>query len=102
MPNAFPKLAIPIIQAPMAGGPSTPELTAAVVNAGGYGFVAGGYLSGEELSASIAATRSLTRAPFGVNLFVPSDPGDRLEIAAYAETLQPVAERLKVALGDPR
>ena len=36
---------LPIIQAPMAGGPSTPALTAAVGRAGGLGFVAGGYLT---------------------------------------------------------
>ena len=34
---------IPIVQAPLAGGPSTPELTAAVGDAGGLGFVAAGY-----------------------------------------------------------
>lgn len=33
----------------MAGGPSTAALTAAVAEAGGYGFVAAGYLSAEEL-----------------------------------------------------
>ena len=40
---------LPIVQAPMAGGPSTPALTAAVADAGGYGFVAAGYLSAERL-----------------------------------------------------
>ena len=33
----------PIIQAPMAGGPSTPELVAAVSNAGGLGSIGAGY-----------------------------------------------------------
>jgi nitronate monooxygenase len=92
---------LPIIQAPMAGGPSTPELTAAVSNGGGYGFVAAGYLSAEGLRRAIAATRTLTGAPFGVNLFVPSAPGDQAEVADYAAELQPEAERLGVALGDP-
>jgi nitronate monooxygenase len=86
----------------MAGGPSTPALTAAVAGAGGYGFVAAGYLSGEGLYEAIARTRVLTGAPFGVNLFVPSAPGDPAEIAAYATALQPEAERLGVALGEPR
>ena len=85
----------------MAGGPSTPELTAAVSAAGGYGFIAAGYLSADDLRAAIAATRSLTGAPFGVNLFVPSVPGDPALIAAYAESLQPEAERLGVPLGQP-
>ncbi len=93
---------LPIVQAPMAGGPSTPALTAAVTDAGGYGFVAGGYLSVEGLRAAIAGTRTLTGTPFGVNLFVASEPGDPGEVAAYAVALQPEAKRLNVALGDPR
>jgi nitronate monooxygenase len=93
---------LPIVQAPMAGGTSTPALTAAVANAGGYGFVAAGYLTAEGLREAIATTRMLTGARFGVNLFVPSSPGDPAEIAAYAAALQPEAERLGVALGEPR
>ena len=91
---------LPIIQAPMAGGPSTPALTAAVSHAGGYGFIAAGYLSPDALNDAIATTRRLTDAPFGVNLFVPSAPGDPTEIAAYSSILQPEAERLGVALGE--
>ncbi len=93
---------LPIVQAPMAGGPSTPALTAAVSNAGGYGFVAAGYLSVDALHDAIAKTRTLTAAGFGVNLFVPSTPGDPNEVAAYATTLQPEAEGLGVALGEAR
>ncbi|MDQ6873862.1 MAG: nitronate monooxygenase [Actinomycetota bacterium] len=93
---------LPIVQAPMAGGPNTPALTAAVAAAGGYGFVAAGYLSADGLREAIAATRMLSQAPFGVNLFVPSEPGDRTEIAAYAEALQPDVERMGVGLGEPR
>ena len=93
---------LPIIQAPMAGGPSTPALTAAVCRAGGYGFVAAGYLSADALNRAIALTCTLTGAPFGVNLFVPSAPGDAAQVAAYAATLRPEAERLGVALGEAR
>jgi len=39
------RLAVPIVLAPLAGGPSTPELAAAVSNAGGFGFLAAGYLA---------------------------------------------------------
>jgi nitronate monooxygenase len=92
---------LPIVQAPMAGGPSTPALAAAVSEAGGYGFLAGGYLSAEGLREVIATTRSLTRAPFGVNLFVPSAPGDPAEVDAYASVIRPDAERLGVELGKP-
>jgi len=93
---------LPIVQAPMAGGPSTPALTAAVSDAGGYGFLAAGYLSAGCLQEAIATTRTLTGAPFGVNLFVPSAPGDPAQVAAYAAALKPEAERLGVALGEAR
>ena len=92
---------LPIVQAPMAGGPSTPALAAAVTEAGGYGFVAGGYLTAEGLREVIAATRSLTDAPFGVNLFVPSAGGNPAEIDAYSSVIQPEAERLSTDLGAP-
>ena len=42
---------IPIVLAPLAGGPSTPELAAEVSNAGGLGFLASGCLSVGELAA---------------------------------------------------
>ena len=93
---------LPIVQAPMAGGPSTPGLTAAISDAGGYGFVAAGYLSADELHEAIATTRTLIQAPFGVNLFMPSSPGDAEGVAAYARELQPEAERLGTALGAAR
>jgi nitronate monooxygenase len=93
---------LPFIQAPMAGGPSTPELTAAVSRAGGYGFVAAGYLSAEVLREAIATVRLLTASPFGVNLFAPFESGDVDAVATYAASLQPEAERLGVALGEPR
>ncbi|WP_062310351.1 NAD(P)H-dependent flavin oxidoreductase [Alicyclobacillus sendaiensis] len=64
----------PIFAAPMAGGPSTPELVAAVSNAGGLGFLGVGYLSPEETRTAIRRVRQLTDAPFGVNVFVPEEP----------------------------
>ena len=65
---------LPIVQAPMAGGPSTPELTASVGRAGGFGFLAAGYRSPDQVRASIAATCRLTDAPFGVNVFFRRHP----------------------------
>ncbi|MES1956097.1 NAD(P)H-dependent flavin oxidoreductase [Salinisphaera hydrothermalis] len=60
-----------LIQAPMAGGPTTPALVAAVSNAGGLGCIGAGYLSPTSLEAAIGAVRSATGRAFGVNLFVP-------------------------------
>jgi nitronate monooxygenase len=96
-------LAVPIVQAPMAGGPSTPALAAAVSEAGGLGFLAAGYLTAEKLAADIAEVRAATAQPFGVNVFVESaQPGSAAAVDAYAESLQGEAERYGVALGEPR
>jgi nitronate monooxygenase len=83
----------PIIGAPMAGGPSTPELAAAVTEAGGLGFLAAGYRSCESLEQEIADLRERTSGPFGVNLFAPQDPAvDRAALDAYVASLRPEAE----------
>jgi nitronate monooxygenase len=79
----------PILQAPMAGGITTPELVAAVSEAGGLGSLGGGYLAPEALRAAIRAVRALTARPFGVNLFVPeparaAPSEDEVERAAAA------------------
>ena len=50
-------LSVPIVAAPMAGGPTTPELVVAAHRAGGIGFLAAGYLSAETLKTKIAAVR---------------------------------------------
>jgi nitronate monooxygenase len=96
-------LAHPIILAPLAGGPSTPALAAAVSNAGGLGFLAAGYKSPEAFGKDLHELRGRTSAPFGVNLFVPSDAAvDDAAIRAYAERLRPEAERAGASLGEPR
>src|SRR3954467_13938386 len=78
-------LQIPIVQAPMGGGPSTPALAAAVADAGGLGFLAAGYKSVETVADEIAQVRALTDRPFGVNVFAPPDrPGDPAEVQRYA------------------
>lgn len=53
----------------MAGGPSTPQLAAAVSNAGALGSLGGAYLTPEQLRDEIARTRELTDRPFAMNLF---------------------------------
>lgn len=59
----------PIVQGPMGGGPSTPELVAAVSNAGGLGSLGAAYLTPDQIVDSIWRIRSLTDRPFNVNLF---------------------------------
>ncbi|KAA1174125.1 nitronate monooxygenase [Marinobacter salinexigens] len=62
------ELCYPIIQAPMVGV-STPELAAAVSNAGGLGSIGIGASSTEKARELISATRALTNKPFNVNVF---------------------------------
>lgn len=97
------ELAVPIVQAPMAGGPSTPELAAAVCSAGALGFLAAGYKTTAAVTADIAALRERTGAPFGLNIFAPpSDRGDEAELHRYEEALRETARRAGVELGTPR
>ena len=71
-------LTLPVLAAPMSGGPSTPELVVAAARAGSLGFLGGGYKEPDVLADQIAQVRA-AGVPFGVNLFapnpVPVDPG---------------------------
>jgi nitronate monooxygenase len=77
----------PIVQAPMAGGPTTPRLVAAVSSAGGLGSLGAAYLTPETLREQVREIRDLTEGPFGVNLFVPSPFEVNLERIKRANTL---------------
>jgi nitronate monooxygenase len=93
----------PIVLAPLAGGPCTPELTAAVSNAGGLGFLAAGYLTPEAFAERLRRTRELTREQIGVNVFVLNEGDvDDEAVAAYARELEPEAHARGVALGEAR
>ena len=96
------RLAVPIVLAPLAGGPATPELTAAVSNAGGFGFVAAGYLSAPALAERLDRTRTLTDAPIGVNLFVPGSSAPPQAVDAYAARVADDARQAGVELGVAR
>jgi nitronate monooxygenase len=100
---ALTDLSVRIVGAPMAGGPSTPALAAAVSNAGGLGFLAGGLISTQQLADDIVATRTLTSGPIGVNLFV-SQPNlaTQSEFDAFAATLALETARYGVPVGQPR
>jgi len=87
----------PVIAAPMGGGPSTPELVAAVGEAGGLGSLAGAYLSPAAIADEIGRVRALTGRPFAVNLFAGGyhlETGDAEPMLAL---LRPVHERLGIA-----
>jgi nitronate monooxygenase len=101
--NVIEQLRVPIVQAPMAGGPSTASLAAAVCEAGGLGFVAAGYRTPQELGGVMASVRAMTHRAFGVNLFAPNgQPADSSVVRRYAARLAPEARRAGVALGEAR
>ena len=88
-------LSIPVVLAPMGGGPSTPELVAAVSNAGGLGSLAAAYSNAERIQQDIAAIRKLTKRPFAVDLFSPQAQLALNEgVKAVADFLRPYHERL--------
>ncbi|MFE1307694.1 nitronate monooxygenase [Streptomyces sp. NPDC058755] len=106
----------PIVQAPMAGGVSVPQLAAAVSEAGGLGFLAAGYKTADGMYQEIKHLRGLTSRPFGVNLFMPqpeypgastgstgaanaAPPSGAVEV--YAHQLAGEAAWYETELGDP-
>ena len=93
----------PIVQAPLAGGPSTAALAAAVSEAGGLGFLATGYKAADAVRADLDALRALTGRPFGLNVFAPpAGAADHGAVRAFAAALAAESERRGVALGEPR
>ncbi|MFH8799615.1 nitronate monooxygenase [Streptomyces sp. NPDC017936] len=110
-------LPLPIVQAPMAGGVSLPQLVAAVSEAGGLGFLAAGYKTADGMYQEIKQLRSLTARPFGVNLFMPQPehpgagagsagatgaaPFDAGAVEVYAHQLAGEAAWYETELGDP-
>jgi nitronate monooxygenase len=80
---------LPIIQAPMAGV-STPEMAAAVSNAGGLGSIGVGAVDAETTRQMIAHVRSGTDRPFNVNVFCSRPPvADAPREAAWLARLRP-------------
>lgn len=80
---------LPIVQAPMAGV-STPEMAAAVSDAGGLGSIGIGAVDPEAARGMIRAVRALTDRPFNVNVFchAPAAPDPERE-AAWVNRLAP-------------
>lgn len=91
----------PIFQAPMAGGPTTPDLVAAVSNAGGLGNLGAGYLTPEQLRGAIQRIRERTDKPFGVNLFVPEQPEKAEEAEEAVVEMTAYLDKYRDKLGIP-
>jgi nitronate monooxygenase len=90
----------PILLAGMAGGYTTPELVAAVSEAGGLGAFGLTGMSAEAASDAVARARELTSAPFAVNVLMAAPtPPDRRG-GDPAEALAPLRREVGMA-GEP-
>lgn len=88
---------LPILNSPMPGV-TTPEMVAAVSNAGGLGVIAGDFLTPEALAKEIAAVRKLTSAPFAVNLRARDKEGKSQYFDGPEDRER--AQKVQTALGD--
>ena len=86
-------IALPIIQAPMAGT-STPAMAAAVTNAGALGSIGVAAVNAATACAMIAAIRAETSGPFNVNVFCHKPAAVHPEIERdWLARLKPVFAR---------
>ncbi len=96
MTSVFDRLEmrVPIVLAPMAGV-STPELAAAVSDAGGLGSIGIGATAVAEARRQIRAIRALTRRAFNVNVFCHRAPRPDVEREArWLAALAPLFSEL--------
>ncbi|MTH53758.1 nitronate monooxygenase [Bacillus mangrovi] len=92
------KLRYPIIQAPMAGGITGPELVSAVSKSGCLGSIGAGYMKPGDLSSLISEVKAETELPFAVNLFVPESQNvSESEIKVAYDALQPYRGELGIS-----
>lgn len=85
----------------MAGGGSGPELVAAVGEAGGLGFLAGGLKTADGMYQEIKRLRGLTGRPFGVNLFLPQpELANTAAVEVYRDQLAGEAAWYETGLGE--
>ncbi|MFB4168975.1 NAD(P)H-dependent flavin oxidoreductase [Virgibacillus sp. JSM 102003] len=91
---------VPIIQAGMAGGITTPEMVAAVTNYGALGTIGAGYMSAAELKENIQQVRSLTNNPFAVNLFATNLETFSTDIQRMQQILNNYRNELDIEPGE--
>src|ERR1700753_4015393 len=92
------EMSIPLVAAPMSGGPTTPAMVSAATRAGGLGMLAAGYKTVEVVEAEIKKVRA-EGIPFGINVFAPNPvPVDPDAYRTYAATIQREADHFDVSL----
>lgn len=92
-------LHLPIIQAGMAGGITTPNLVAKVANAGALGTIGAGYMSASSLEDEIEQVKKLTKKPFAVNLFATNLEAFSSEVTSMQHLLDKYRGELEIDLG---
>ncbi|HTY30474.1 nitronate monooxygenase [Mycobacterium sp.] len=91
-------MSVPLVAAPMSGGPTTPEMVSAATRAGALGMLAAGYKTVEAVEAEIKKVRA-EGIPFGINLFAPNPlPVDPDGYRTYAAIVQQDADQFAVTL----
>jgi nitronate monooxygenase len=91
---------VPIVQAPMAGGPSSQELVAACCAAGALGGFGFAYTQPADMEKQAAWVRERTPSPFVINLFTSPQPG---EVKDQRAALDAVAQFYsELGLGTPQ
>ncbi|RZK78888.1 MAG: nitronate monooxygenase [Pedobacter sp.] len=96
------KVKLPLIVAPMAGGPTTVKLVVAASEAGALGSLGAAYYSPKLITDSIKVIRALTDQPFAVNLFVPQPVPDVTEGHLKLAIAKTQGYRAEMSLPAPR
>jgi nitronate monooxygenase len=91
----------PVIQAPMAGGAATPDLVAAVGEAGGFGFFGAAYSSPGQIAELGAELRARSSRPFGVNLFAPTPEPGEVDLSPMLEIIAGYHDQLGLPPPEP-
>lgn len=91
-------MSVPLVAAPMAGGPTTPAMVSAATRAGALGMLAAGYKTVEAVEAELEKVRA-EGIPFGINLFAPNPlPVDPDSYRTYAAIVQKDADQFGLTL----
>ncbi|HEV7306564.1 NAD(P)H-dependent flavin oxidoreductase [Ensifer sp.] len=91
----------PLIVAPMAGGPSSPELVAASSSAGALGSIGAAYSTPAGIADVAENVRTRTDRPFAINLFIPH-PAPHISLMQIERALAATARyRAELGLATP-
>ncbi len=95
-------LKYPLIVAPMAGGPTTPELVIASCEAGALGSIGAAYLAPQAIADVVSKVKMGTKRPFAINLFI-SEPHLQVPEGLLKTAIEQTASyRLELGLPEPK